>query len=83
VNHIIYLLSKDFLKLVLVANLIAWPLAYFAIRQWLQGYAFRMEISPWIFLLPTVLVIFIALLTVGLQTLKSARANPVTSLKYE
>jgi putative ABC transport system permease protein len=82
-DQMIYLLSKDFMQLVLIANLIAWPLAYLAIRQWLQNYTFRIDINPWLFLLPSVLVILVALLTVSMQTLKSARANPVKALRYE
>jgi putative ABC transport system permease protein len=54
-DQMIYLLSKDFMQLVLIANLIAWPLAYFAVEQWLQNYTFRIDISPWLFLLPSVL----------------------------
>jgi putative ABC transport system permease protein len=82
-DQMIYLLSKDFMQLVLIANLIAWPLAYLAIRQWLQNYTFRIDINPWLFLLPSVLVVLIALLTVSMQTIRSARTNPVKALRYE
>jgi putative ABC transport system permease protein len=82
-DQMIYLLSKDFMQLVLIANLIAWPLAYFAVEQWLENYTFRIDISPWLFLLPSVLVVVIALLTVSMQTIRSARTNPVKALRYE
>lgn len=83
VGNIVALLTKEFLSLVLLANLIAWPLAYWGIYRWLQNYAFRVEISPWLFLLPTLLVLLIALLTVSVQTLKAARTNPVNVLRNE
>jgi putative ABC transport system permease protein len=83
VDQMIYLLSKDFMQLVLIANLIAWPLAYWSIQQWLQNYTFRIDISLWLFLLPSILVIVIALLTVSMQTIRSAKANPVKALRYE
>jgi putative ABC transport system permease protein len=83
VSSILFLLSKDFIRLVLLANLIAWPVAYWAMQAWLANYKFSMGISPWLFLLPSSLVLLIALLTVSVQTLKTARANPAKALKYE
>ncbi len=83
IPDILWLLSGDFLKLVLWAALIAWPLAYWGIQTWLQKYAFRIEINPWMFLLPALLVFLIASLTVSFQTLKVARQNPVKALRYE
>jgi putative ABC transport system permease protein len=83
VGDIAILLSKDFIRLVLLANVIAWPLAYWGISQWLQNYAFRIDISPWLFIVPALLVLLVALLTVSTQTIKAARANPVKALKYE
>jgi putative ABC transport system permease protein len=80
---IVLLLSKDFMQLVLVANLIAWPVSYWVMKKWLQNYAFQIDISPWLFLLPTLLVLLIAFLTLSFQTLKAARTNPVQALKYE
>jgi putative ABC transport system permease protein len=76
-------LKKDFLKWVLVANLIAWPLAYFAMNKWLQNFAYRTDIGLSIFLLAAVLVFAIALLTIIFQAIKAALANPVDSLRYE
>jgi len=83
VSNIITLLSRDFIRLVLLANLAAWPLAYWGVSQWLSTYAFCINISPWLFVLPTLLVLFIALLTVSFQTWKAARQNPVKALRYE
>jgi len=83
VSKIVFLLSRDFTKSVLFANLVAWPLAYYAVSQWLRGYAYRIDIHFWIFLAAGVLILFIALLTVSFQAIKAALANPVDTLKYE
>ena len=77
------LLSKDFLKLVLLAVIIATPIAWYATNVWLQGFAYRAAISWWIFLLAGVLAFLIALLTVSFQAIKAALANPVKSLRTE
>jgi putative ABC transport system permease protein len=77
------MLCKDFVKLVLVANLIAWPLAYFAMNTWLQDFAFRIDIGVWTFLLAGGLGLVIALITVSYQALKAALMNPVEALRYE
>jgi putative ABC transport system permease protein len=83
VKGITVLLSKEFTKCVLVANIIAWPLAYFVFNKWLESYAYRTDISLWIFFLATLLALIIALLTVSYQAIKAARANPVDALRYE
>jgi putative ABC transport system permease protein len=83
VSGIVALLSKDFLKLVLVANLIAWPLAWYAMHQWLQDFAYRTAISWWIFGLAGALAILVALITVSFQALKAAVSNPVKALRRE
>jgi putative ABC transport system permease protein len=83
VHNILLLLSKDFIKLILTACFIAWPLAYLGIYQWLSNYAFRIPITPWLFLLPTLIVCVVALLAISMYTIKAARANPVKSLRYE
>jgi putative ABC transport system permease protein len=80
---ILFLLIKEFTKWVVVANIVAWPLAYFALHRWLQHFAYRTEMSLWMFLLSGVLALMIALITVGYQAVKAARANPVMSLRYE
>jgi putative ABC transport system permease protein len=69
--------------LVLAANLVAWPIAYFAMNQWLQGFAYRIEIGWWMFALAGGLALLIALVTVGIQAIKAALANPVEALRYE
>ena len=83
VASILALLSKDFLKLVVIANLIAWPLGWYAMRQWLQDYAFRAEMGWWIFVLAGAATLFIALLTVSFQAVRAAVANPVRALRSE
>jgi putative ABC transport system permease protein len=80
---IIAMLSRDFLKLILVANVIAWPLAWFAMNHWLQDFAYRIDISWWMFALAGGLALLIALLTVSTQAIKAALANPVEALRYE
>jgi len=83
VSGIILLLSKEFTKWVLVANIIAWPVAYLAMNRWLQNFAYRIDIGLGTFILAGVLALVIALLTVGYQAIKAARANPVDALRYE
>ncbi|MGH7497210.1 MAG: ABC transporter permease [bacterium] len=77
------LLSKDFIKLVLFANLFVWPVAYYVMNNWLQGFAYRIEISWWMFALAGGMAMLIALLTVSTQAIKAALANPVEALRYE
>ena len=83
VAGIVALLSKDFLKLIAIAFLIAAPLAYVAMQRWLEGFAYRIEIGPGLFVLTGVLVLLIALATVSYQSIKAALADPVKSLRYE
>ncbi len=77
------LLSKDFLKLVLVACVLSFPLAWYATNQWMENFAYRIDISWWVFALAGVLALLIALLTVSFQAVKAALANPVKSLRSE
>jgi putative ABC transport system permease protein len=77
------LLSKDFLKLVLIANGIAFPVAWWGINRWLEDYAYHVELNWWIFALAGCLALLIALLTVSWQAIKAALANPVKSLRTE
>jgi putative ABC transport system permease protein len=81
--EIILLLSKEFTKWVFLANIIAWPVAYFAMNQWLKNFAYRINIGLGPFVLAGVLALIIALLTVGYQAVKAARVNPVVALRYE
>jgi putative ABC transport system permease protein len=75
------LLSVDFLKLVFIAELFAFPLAWLAMHKWLQDFAYRIHISPWVFACAGLLAILIALLTISFQAIKAGLANPVKSLK--
>ena len=83
VGGVVFLLSRQFIKWVLVANLIAWPVAYFAVHNWLQNFAIRTRIGWEVFLLSGSLALAISLLTVCYQSVKAALANPVDSLRYE
>ncbi len=83
IPNIIRLLSTEFVKLVLIANAIAWPVAYFGMKRWLQDFAYHIDMNFAIFLLAGILVFVIALLTVSFQAIKVAIANPVDALKYE
>jgi putative ABC transport system permease protein len=80
---IVNLLSKDFLKLVLISILIATPISWLIMDKWLQDFAYRMDISWWIFVVSGGLALGIAFLTVSFQAIKAAGANPVNSLKTE
>jgi putative ABC transport system permease protein len=80
---IFLLLSKEFVRWVLLANIIAWPIAYFAMNTWLQNFAYRIHIGIVAFLISGGTALLIAYLTVSFQSIKSARANPVKSLRYE
>jgi putative ABC transport system permease protein len=83
VTNITTLLSSDFIKLVLIAIIIASPLAYMGMHKWLENFAYRTGVSWWIFLLAALAAIFIALFTVSFQAIKAAVANPVKSLRTE
>jgi hypothetical protein len=80
---ILTLFAKDFLKLIGISFLIAAPVAGFSMRSWLEGFAYRMSLSPWIFAFAAGVALLIALLTVGIQAIKVAFANPVQSLRSE
>jgi len=81
--NITTMLSKDFIRLVIFANFIAWPIAWFMVNRWLQDFAFRVSINWWIFVLAGISTLVIALLTVSYQAIKAALMNPVKSLKSE
>jgi putative ABC transport system permease protein len=83
VPNITFNLSKDFLKLVLLANLIAWPLGFYVMNNWLDHFAYRIGIEWWVFVVSGLLAQFIAIMTVSHQALKSAMSNPVDTLMYE
>ncbi|MEH6304626.1 ABC transporter permease [Olivibacter sp. CPCC 100613] len=83
VRGLVQLLSKDFLKLVLIAIFIAVPVAWLAMNKWLEDFAYRINIEWWTFVLAGILAISIAMLTISFRAIKSARANPVKSLRTE
>ena len=83
VTGVAALLSKDFLKLVIIANGIAWPLAWWAMNKWLQDFAYRIAISWWVFAIAGIAALLIAMVTVSFQAIKAALASPVKSLRAE
>jgi putative ABC transport system permease protein len=83
ITNIISLISKDFMVLLLAANVIAWPVAYYLMDKMLKNYAYRTSIALWIFIVSSLIAVFIALLTVFVKILKVAHSNPVDSLRYE
>lgn len=83
VGSLLFLLSKDFLKLVVIATCIAVPIAWFAMHRWLQDFAYRINIEWWIFALAGMIALAIAIVTVSVQSVKAALMNPVRSLRTE
>lgn len=83
VSDIVGLMSKDFLILVAVSNLVAWPAAYYIMNKWLQNFVYRIGLGPAVFVLAAAVALFIAFVTISFQTVKAAAANPVDSLRYE
>ena len=83
ISEIILLLSKEFAVWVLISNIIAWPVAYYVMNNWLRNFAYRINMSWSVFVLAGLLALVIALVTVSFQTIKAAKANPINSLKYE
>jgi putative ABC transport system permease protein len=82
-SEIVFLLLKKFTKWVVVANIIAWPIAYYAMSRWLQNFAYRTNIGLLIFIVAAALALVIALITVSYHALKAAYANPIEALRYE
>jgi putative ABC transport system permease protein len=83
VRHIVGLLSVDFVKMVVIASIIAFPIAWWAMNKWLQDFAYKVNLSWWIFAISGALALTIALITVSYQAIKAALANPVKSLRSE
>jgi putative ABC transport system permease protein len=83
IGGIVLLLSKDFLKLVVIAMLIASPLAYFVMHKWLQDFAYKVPLTVWLFLVAGFSALLIALLTVGYQAIRAATSNPIDNLRTE
>ncbi|TMI65416.1 MAG: FtsX-like permease family protein [Bacteroidetes bacterium] len=83
ITNVVSMLSKDFLKLVIISAVFAFPLAWWAMDKWLQDFAFRINIGWWVFIVAGVIALLIALITVSFQAIKAALANPVKSLRTE
>ena len=83
IPNIMVLLSKEFSRWILLANIVAWPVAWYAMHLWLQNFAYRSSLNPLLFLLAGVLSMIIAALPVGYQAIKAAIADPIDSLRYE
>ncbi len=83
VSGVVALISKDFLKLVCIAFLIASPIAWYIMNKWLQDFAYRINISAWVFVIAILLAVMITIITVSFQAIKAALANPVKSLRTE
>jgi putative ABC transport system permease protein len=77
------LLGKELIGLILIANLVAWPLSFFAMNRWIHNYPYRVNIGIELFLASSLIVLIIGLLTISYQAIKAALANPVDSLRYE
>jgi putative ABC transport system permease protein len=83
VSRIVFMLTQESVKWVLAANVIAWPVAYYAMSKWLQDFVYRVGLEVWLFLLGGVLALGVALVTVIYQAVRAATANPVDALRYE
>lgn len=83
VDHIIRLFSKEFAKLILIATILAWPLAYYAMFRWLGNFAYRIGLRWDIFIISGILAVMVAFLTIFYHSLKAALANPIDSIRYE
>jgi putative ABC transport system permease protein len=83
VSRLVLLLNRDFVRLVVIGNLLAWPLAAFAMNKWLENFAYRISVRPWIFLLSSLLSLSLAVLVVAAKTVKAALVNPSETLRYE
>lgn len=83
VVNVLFLTTRQFIILIMFANFIAWPLAYYFMNKWLEDFAFRINIGIETFILSAAVIIFIAVFTISFQALKASLANPVKSLRYE
>ncbi len=83
ISSICFMLSRGYFRWILIANLLAWPIGYIVMNAWLQNFAYRINLSVWIFFLSGLVALVIALLTISYQTLKAAKANPADSLRSE
>ncbi len=83
ISNIVALTGREFIKWILLANLLAWPAGYYLMNVWFKNFIFKTEIGPVVFLVSSGIILLISLLTIGYQILKAAWANPVESLRYE
>ncbi len=83
ISNIVYLISKDFMLLILIAIIVASPIAYYFINSWLQDFAYKTEINLWVFIFSGGLAVFAAFLSMSFQTLKAANSNPIKNLRTE
>ena len=83
VANIVKLFAAEFGVLVLIANVVAWPVAYFAMQRWLSGFAYRIELGPFVFIVSGLLALVVATVTVAVVASRAARAQPVATLRYE
>ena len=83
VSKILILLSQEFSIAIILANVLAWPIAYYSMNKWLQNFAYKVNIGLFVFIFSGLLALFIAFMSVVYQSIKAATANPVNSLRYE
>ena len=83
VKHIVGLISKEFVLLIIIANVIALPLAYYLLQNWLQDFAYRVSLNLWLFMAAGIIALLVALFTISVQVIKAALSNPVKSIRYE
>jgi ABC-type antimicrobial peptide transport system permease subunit len=83
IANILMLISKEFIKWVIIAGVVACPVAWYSMNQWLQGFAHQVEIGYWVFFLAAGIAMLISLITISTQSIKAATANPVEALRYE
>ena len=83
ISNITFVLTKEFLIWIAAANLIAWPVAYFIMKKWLQDFAYRIDLSVWMFLFAGIGALMIGLVAVSFHSIKAANANPIEALRYE
>ena len=81
--HLVMLLSREFVLLILLANLIAWPIAYYLMRDWLSGFAYQTDLNVLPFVASAIMALIIAFGTVSMQAIRAARSNPIDALRYE
>ncbi len=83
IGRIIFMLSKEYIRIIVISNVLAWPVAYYAMNQWLQGFAFQIDIGWYFFAIAGLATAIVAMLTVSYQSVKAALSNPIKALRYE